>query len=142
MSEVELRPESEWKVIRYPGGGTYVSRRVPTRELLLGDDDGTGAAVIVIGTHDLGLAAATAWSLWTHEHGGPLSAPTLQWLQQLPAKEVTGQQDYDHAWWPARPGTPGAIPVVEFLFTASSTPPAAPTTDTTTTVTAKRGERR
>lgn len=110
-----LRPETRWESIPVPGGPPYVARLVPVVELI---DDG-GPAVVVLHTHDYRLAVEVAWPMWSHEHGGPLSRPARHWWLPIP---TDGPGDKFHRiWWPVRPGTPGAIPVVEFPLIAGAT---------------------
>jgi len=41
------------------------------------------------------------------------------WWRREPADPATVERDgYEHWWWPARPGSPGVIPLVEFPFHA------------------------
>lgn len=108
---VPLRPEREWEPIYYPGG-LYVARQVPAPELMLGDRAGFDEAVVVLFTHDYALAARTAWPMWADEHGGRLSRPVRRWWRRVPV----GVAGHEFLWWPARPGTPGAVPLVEFPF--------------------------
>ncbi|MGH3567182.1 MAG: hypothetical protein ACRDRH_14355 [Pseudonocardia sp.] len=106
----ELRPESEWEYISYPGG-VYPARRLPVAELIVGEEP----AVIVLFTHDPLLAARVAWPLWSDEQDGGLTRPIRHWWRREPVDPAIADRDgYDDMWWPARPGTPGAIPLVEF----------------------------
>lgn len=113
-----LRRELDWEVIPVPGGQRYVARHVPTAELLLAAADGAqtgGDAVLVLDTHLLGLAAVTAWPLWSWLcPGRRLPAPVAGWWRQVPADPTLTSAGVQHLWWPAQPGTPGAVPAVEW----------------------------
>lgn len=116
-----LRRELDWEVLEVAGGPNYVARRVPTAELLLpaADESQIGVgAVLVLDTHDLALAATTAWPVWSRQWPGRrLPVPARGWWRCLPvdpARTGGAGAGADHLWWPARPGTPGAVPAVEW----------------------------
>lgn len=113
-----LRQELDWEVIPVPGGPRYVARRIPSAELLLPAADGAqtgGGGVLVLDTHLLGLAAVTAWPLWSWLcPGRRLPVPVAGWWRQVPAAPTLTSAGVQHLWWPAQPGTPGAVPAVEW----------------------------
>lgn len=77
--------------ITRPNGKTYSPRRPPRVDHYTNHDE--VACVVVIGTHDLDVAAQLAASLWDHHE--PIPTGTRSWWRIVPWDTGTG---YDRNW--------------------------------------------
>ena len=100
-----LRQGSHLELVPVPAQAVHVEHRAPGAELV----GGRLPSVVVLHTHDIGVAAEVAWSLWEHERYGPITPPERCWVRLV---------HEGHRRWlgTSRPSDPGAIPAVEFVL--------------------------
>ena len=104
--------ESALTTIKHKSG-VYTARHEPRAELVLGDEP----YVMVLFTHDYGLAAELAWPLWNEdrwEDDPPrrIERPCRVWVRRVPDQP---HGDFAFLWHYAEPGHRGVMPAVEFV---------------------------